>query len=87
MIARTNPIPAWALALVLVALHAGPAQAQSAVDISEIGVWRGDLCIVLSLTEAFDAETRRSIERGFPITVRFTTELWRRAGTMAKRRP
>lgn len=54
-----------------------PAAAESALAIERLGVERGQLRAVLRLENAFDADRRTSIERGLPVTVRFTTELWR----------
>jgi len=55
----------------------GSAAAESALVIERLGVERGQLRAVLRLENAFDADRRTSIERGLPVTVRFTTELWR----------
>jgi hypothetical protein len=65
------------LGVFLFGISAAHAAADGSLTIEELGVRRGQLCAVLRLQDAFDAERRRSIERGLPITVRFTTEIWR----------
>jgi len=54
-----------------------PAAAQGRLSIEEIAVVDGRLRAVLRLEDALDADRRASVERGLPVTVRFTTELWR----------
>jgi hypothetical protein len=68
---------AWISAVLLGLVWAAPVPADEALIIEELGVRRGQVTAGLRLVEAFDSETRRSIERGLPITVRFTTEIWR----------
>jgi hypothetical protein len=65
---------------IVLALAATPVPVRAApgrVEITGVGVREERLVAVVSLVDAFDAETRRAVERGLPITVRFTTELWR----------
>ncbi len=45
--------------------------------VDEIGVDRGLVTARVVLVDAFDSDTRASIVSGLPITVRFTTEIWR----------
>lgn len=57
---------------------AGAAAADDSLTIEQLGVTEGMLAAVIRLPDGFDAETRRSINGGLPITVRYTAELWRK---------
>jgi hypothetical protein len=77
MIAAAIRTSAW-IALAL-ALAASPAWADDdELLIDDLGVHDGMVVAVARLYPGFDAETRRSIDSGLPITVRYTTELWRK---------
>jgi hypothetical protein len=70
--------PALLLSCLAAGLAATPAPADDGTFVIDtLGVERGQVRAVLRLEGAFDADRRTSIERGLPITVRFTTELWR----------
>ncbi len=62
--------------LMLLGALSGVAAAGELV-VEEIGLERGLVAARVRLEDAFDAETRASLASGLPITVRFSTELWR----------
>ncbi|NNE43659.1 MAG: DUF4390 domain-containing protein [Gemmatimonadetes bacterium] len=64
--------------LAVVCVLAASAAAEDTLAVEQLGVRDGMLAAVVRLPEGFDAETRRSIDGGLPITVRFTAELWRK---------
>jgi len=76
MRARLLRIPPWIPVFLLVV--AGVARAAEDLLVEELGIRDGQLTTVVRLPAGFDQETRESIQRGLPITVRFTTELWRK---------
>lgn len=45
--------------------------------IEQCYVERGDIIAALRLIDAFDADARRSLKQGLPITLRFSLEIWR----------
>jgi hypothetical protein len=53
------------------------AWAEPSLQIERLSVNRGLVVASCRLMDAFDARTRGSIERGLPITVRYTVDLWR----------
>lgn len=55
---------------------AAPSHAAS-LQILRIGVARGTIVASTRLVDGFDAKTKDSLERGLPITVRYTADLWR----------
>lgn len=67
----------WFLPL-LVAMLPAAAPASESLVIEELAVRSDLLTATVRLRDGFDAETRSSIERGLPITVRYTVELWRK---------
>jgi hypothetical protein len=74
-----NRIPAGILAIVAALLAAPPVfGAEDTLRLDRLGVESGRVAVVARLSEGFDAETRRSIDDGLPITIRYTTELWRK---------
>lgn len=60
----------------LVATPIGSARAAELL-VQELGVDRGQVAVRIALVDAFDADARSQLASGLPITVRFTTELWR----------
>jgi len=64
-------------ALILMLLAVAPPAAGGELVIEEVGVDHGELTVAVHLRDAFDDDTRSSLASGLPITVRFTTELWR----------
>lgn len=64
-----------AVAFVVLALT-GTGRAGEMV-VEEVGLERGLVAARIRLVDAFDDDTRASLASGLPITVRFTTELWR----------
>jgi len=67
----------WTL-LILAALIPAASRAADPLALEDLGVRQGMVTATVRLTEGFDAETRTSVERGLPITVRYTVELWRK---------
>lgn len=66
------------LLVFLAALLPAVSRAADPLALEDLGV-RGDrVTVTARLPDGFDAETRTSIERGLPITVRYTVELWRK---------
>jgi len=59
------------------AAAASIAGAEPSLQIERLSVSRGLVVATVRLVDAFDPQTRGSIERGLPITVRFTVDLWR----------
>jgi hypothetical protein len=51
--------------------------AEPSLQIDRLSVNRGLVVASCRLVDAFDLRTRGSIERGLPITVRYTVDLWR----------
>lgn len=51
--------------------------AASELLVERLGVSRGDLCAEVLLVDLFEPRTRGAVASGLPITVRFSTELWR----------
>lgn len=74
---RPNRLPGGLRTALVVLLWAGAAHADD-LAIEDLGVQRSMLTVRVLLRHGFDTETRTSIERGLPITVRFTVELWRK---------
>ena len=60
-----------------VAAFVSSASAEASLQIDRLSVSRGLVVGSCRLVDAFDARTRGSIERGLPITVRYTVDLWR----------
>lgn len=54
----------------------GPARS-SELLVERLGVSQGQLCAQVLLVDLFEARTRNAVASGLPITVRFSTELWR----------
>jgi hypothetical protein len=52
-------------------------RAEPTLQIDRLSVNRGLVVATCRLVDAFDLRTRGSIERGLPITVRYTVDLWR----------
>ena len=67
----------WTL-LILAAMLPAASRAADPLALEDVGVRQGMVTATVRLTEGFDAETRSSVERGLPITVRYTVELWRK---------
>lgn len=74
---RSGPMRSWIL-LILAAMLPAASRAADPLALEDLGVRQGMVTATVRLTEGFDAETRTSVERGLPITVRFTAELWRK---------
>jgi hypothetical protein len=74
---RPGPMRSWSL-LILAAMLPAASRAADPLLLEELGVRQGMVTATVRLSHGFDAETRTSIERGLPITVRYTVELWRK---------
>lgn len=79
MAARRTPLTRVSAVLLLggLAFAAGPAGAEPQLSIERLDVVKGLVLATCRLQDAFEPSTRASIERGLPITVRFTVDLWR----------
>jgi hypothetical protein len=67
----------WIL-LILAATLPAASRAADLLVLEELGVRQGMVTATARLAGGFDEETRGSVERGLPITVRYTVELWRK---------
>jgi hypothetical protein len=67
----------WFL-LILAATLPAASRAADPLVLEDLGVRQGMVTATARLAQGFDAETRSSVERGLPITVRYTVELWRK---------
>lgn len=65
------------LVLLTFAAAVSIAGAAPSLRVERLSVNRGLVVATCRLVDAFDAQTRGSIERGLPITVRYTVDLWR----------
>lgn len=74
---RPGPMRSWILPI-LAAMLPAASRAADALVLEEIGVREGMVTATARLEDGFDDETRTSIERGLPITVRYTVEVWRK---------
>ena len=70
-------VPPLLLVVLAFAAAASPARADPSLQVERLSVNRGLVVATCRLVDAFDAQTRGSIERGLPITVRYTVDLWR----------
>jgi hypothetical protein len=75
---RTHLARAWAVLIVVMPwLAVSAAGADPVLHIDRLDVVRGLVLATCRLEGAFEPSTRSSIERGLPITVRYTVDLWR----------
>jgi hypothetical protein len=74
---RTHLARACAVLPFLAVIDVSSASADPSVTLDRLDVVRGMVVATCRLQEAFEPGTRASIERGLPITVRYTIDLWR----------